>query len=158
MELRTSFTRNHLYLMCLDDDSVHFFESSMGIHCLPLSGLNISSHEQIWVLRVRVVSCLVEAGHDVIMSDADALWLADPMNDFSLPGVIDSSIVASRGKKPKEVGKVWGATMCMGFILFRATANRTAMGKFVTVMNALVFELEDDQIAVCMEIFWQPLS
>ncbi|CAM9348402.1 unnamed protein product [Ectocarpus sp. 12 AP-2014] len=90
----------------------------------------------------------VEAGHDVIMSDADALWLADPMEDFSLPGVVDSSIVASRGRFPTDVGQVWGATMCMGFIFFRATASRVAMREFVTVMNALVLERKDDQIAV----------
>lgn len=99
----------------------------------------------------------MEAGHDVIVSDADALWLADPMKDFSLPGVIDSSIVASRGKFPSEVGLVWGATMCMGFILFRTTASRAAMREFVAVMNALVLEKRDDQIAVCMEIVWRIL-
>ncbi|CAN0406316.1 unnamed protein product [Ectocarpus sp. 12 AP-2014] len=155
MELKTSFTRNHLYLLCLDDDSVRFFESSMGIRCLPLSGLNISFHGDIWVLRVRVLSCLAEAGYDVIMSDADALWLADPMKDFSLPGVIDSSIVASRGKYPTAVGNLWGSTMCMGFILFRATANRAAMGEFVAAMNTLVLKRKDDQIAVCMELLWR---
>ncbi|CAM9426367.1 unnamed protein product [Ectocarpus sp. 12 AP-2014] len=148
MELKTSFTRNDLYLLCLDDHSIHFFESSMGIRCVPLSGFKASSHAEIWVLRVRVLNCLVEAGHDVIMSDADALWLADPMKHFSLPGVIDSSIVASRGSYPRELGDVWGATMCMGFILFRATARRSAMMKFVTAMDALMLEMKDDQMAV----------
>ncbi|CAM9918971.1 unnamed protein product [Ectocarpus sp. 6 AP-2014] len=103
-----------------------------------------------WVPRRSgpVVVMQVEAGHDVIMSDADAVWLADPMKDFSLPGVIDSSIVASRGKFPAEVYHVWGSTMCMGFIFFRTTASRLAMRKFVTAMNGLVLERKDDQIAV----------
>lgn len=95
----------------------------------------------------------VEAGHDVIMSDSDALWLADPMKDFSLPVVIDSNIVASRGNFPSQIANQWGATMCMGFIFFRATASRAAMGEFVTVMNALVLKRRDDQLAVCMEMF-----
>ncbi|CAM9760594.1 unnamed protein product [Ectocarpus sp. 12 AP-2014] len=150
MERKTSFTRNHLYLLCLDDDSRHFIESSMGIRCLPLSAFNISQNRQIWILRVRVVSCLVRAGYDVIMSDADALWLADPMKDFSLPGVVDSSIVAARGMYPFDLAKAWGVTICMGFVLFRGTASRTAMGKFLSVMNALVLESMDDQIAVNM--------
>lgn len=92
------------------------------------------------------------------MSDADALWVGDPMKDFSLPGVNDSNIVASRGAFPTDVRQEWGATICMGFVLFRATANRAAMRDFVTVMKAgLVVNLKDDQMAVRMKFFWRSL-
>ncbi|CAB1118974.1 unnamed protein product [Ectocarpus sp. CCAP 1310/34] len=147
MELNSALTRDHLYLMCMDNVSVHFFESSMNIRCIPLTAFDFPSHAEIWVLRARVVSCLVEAGQDVIMSDADALWLDDPFKDFNLPRVIDSSVVASRGKFPKPLGLEWGATMCMGFVLFRATGRRV-VGEFLEVMDALVHKNKDDQISV----------
>ncbi|CAN0483397.1 unnamed protein product [Ectocarpus sp. 12 AP-2014] len=131
---------------------------NVSLELLPTEPLPVISPDAVcadwvaWVppqLRPAVVM-QAEAGYDVIMSDADALWLADPMKDFSLPGVIDSSIVASRGKYPTSVGNLWGSTMCMGFILFRATANRAAMGEFVAAMNTLVLKRKDDQIAVNM--------
>ncbi|CBJ32319.1 Acetyltransferase (isoleucine patch superfamily protein) [Ectocarpus siliculosus] len=129
---------------------------NVSFNLLPLEPLPVISPEAVcadwaaWVppMSGPTVVMQVEAGHDVIMSDADALWLADPMKDFSLPGVVGSSIVASRGSVPTDVGHVWGATICMGFILFRTTASRVAMREFVTVMNALVLEEKDDQIAV----------
>eukprot|EP00903_Cladosiphon_okamuranus_P020683 g18992.t1 len=81
------------------------------------------------------------------MSDADALWLADPLQDFTSPPVVNSSIVASRGSFPEYLGERWGSTICMGFILFRTSANG-AMRKFWTLMKQLVVECGDDQRAV----------
>ena len=59
MELNSALTRQHLYLMCLDGESFEFFTASMGIRCLPLSRLHLSSTGELWGLRVHVVSCLV---------------------------------------------------------------------------------------------------
>lgn len=113
--------------------------------------------------RVRVVSCLLKAGRvDVIMSDADALWLGDPAQElfggtFSVvPGgdgggedggdcIRDSDVVASRGTYPYDLGEAWGSTICMGFILLRAK-NTAAMKGFLDVMEGLVLETQDDQV------------
>lgn len=81
------------------------------------------------------------------MSDADALWLADPMQDFAAPPMVNSSIVASRGSFPEKLHKQWGSTICMGFILFRTTANG-AMSEFLDKLEQLVIEHGDDQVAV----------
>ena len=89
----------------------------------------------------------VKAGQDVIMSDADALWLRDPTDYFSLPGVIESNIVASRGSFPRIKDKRWGATMCMGFILFRSQA-RYPMSKFLTLMEERNDISGDDQKSI----------
>ena len=78
MELNSAFTRQHLFLMCLDDASVNIF-SSLGIRCVPVGTLRFQSHKDVWKARVRVLSCLVTEGYNVIMSDSDALWLRDPM-------------------------------------------------------------------------------
>eukprot|EP00903_Cladosiphon_okamuranus_P018134 g16688.t1 len=148
MESNSAFTRQDLYLMCADEESLHYFESTMGIRCISLAGHNVRSHADIWTLRVRVLSCLVEWGQDVIMSDVDALWLADPMNDFAAPPLANSSIVASRGSFPKYLGGLWGSTICMGFVLFRTTGNGVMMRDFLAEMRQMVAEDGDDQVAV----------
>ncbi|CAN0172622.1 unnamed protein product [Scytosiphon promiscuus] len=79
MERNSAFNRHNLYLMCMDDTSKSFFEEQMGFRCVPISALSLPNHRQIWKLRVHVLSCLVRVGRvDVIISDADALWVNDP--------------------------------------------------------------------------------
>lgn len=148
MEMNSVFTRHDLYLMCADEESLQYFDSTMGIRCISLAGFDdMGSHDNIWKLRVRVLSCLVEWGQDVIMSDADALWLGDPMQDFAAPPAANSSIVASRGSYPRKLGDQWGSTICMGFILFRTGGNGD-MREFLEKIQQLVLENGDDQVAV----------
>lgn len=144
MELNSAFTRQNMYLTCLDSASVEMF-ASLGIRCVPLGALQMSSEHDIWRTRVRVVSCLVVAGYDVVMSDADALWLSDPMEYMNLPAHRNSSVIASRGNFPHNLERLWGTTICMGFILFRATG--AAMQIFQDRMERLVLMTGDDQIS-----------
>ncbi|CAN0194165.1 unnamed protein product [Scytosiphon promiscuus] len=182
MEMNSSLDRHNLFLMCLDHASETFFEERMGIRCVPISALHLRAHKHIWRLRVHVLSCLVRVGRvDVIMSDADALWIKDPINElFHTRGsgsdedgssrggdhngrmlsavhqfggsggwldVRDSDVVASRGSYPRNLGKEWGSTMCMGFILLRAR-NVVGMATFLRVVEDLVMETGDDQVSV----------
>ena len=143
MELNSVFTRHNMYLMCMDNASVEIF-ASLGIRCVPLSALQFNNIHDVWKTRVRALSCLVMEGYDVIMSDADALWLRDPMEYFDLPSVRSSSIVASRGSLPFSLSKKWGATLCLGFILFRASGP--IMDEIQRSMQHLVSTIADDQI------------
>eukprot|EP00903_Cladosiphon_okamuranus_P010993 g10382.t1 len=163
MERNSALTRHHLFMMCTDDESVAFFETSMGIRCVPIYPRHPLTHQEIWKLRLRVVSCLLEAGRvNVIMSDADALWLGDPVQDLfggaTSPSLLngggdrdhrirESDVVASRGTYPFHLGEAWGSTICMGFILFRAD-NTLAMKAFFDVMEDLVLETQDDQVSI----------
>lgn len=145
MELNSVFTRHNMYLMCMDNASVDIF-ASLGIRCVPLSALPFNSIHDVWKTRVRALSCLVVEGYDVIMSDADALWLRDPMEYFDLPSVRSSSMVASRGSLPFSLSNRWGATLCLGFILFRAAGP--IMDKIQRYIQHFVSRIADDQIAV----------
>lgn len=145
MEINSAFTRQHLFLICLDDASADIFES-LGIRCVPGQSLRSHSHHSMWKIRVRALSCLVTDGYSVIMSDSDALWLRDPMEYIGWPAVNGSSVFASRGSFPRSLGKKWGSTICMGFIMFFATG--AGMNTFQNAMEHLVLETGDDQIAV----------
>ena len=144
MELNSVFTRHHLYLMCMDNASVQTF-ASLGIRCVPLDLLPFDSIHDVWKTRIRALSCLVMEGYNVIMSDADALWLGDPMTYFSLPAVRNSSVVSSRGNMPWRLSKKWGVALCLGFILFRATGP--GMDMLQMSMEEIVLDRGDDQVA-----------
>lgn len=97
---------------------------------------------------------------NVIISDADALWLGDPVPELfsdaygkplvSASGagrieILQSDVVASRGSFPFTLGKKWGSTMCMGFILFR-DKNAAAMKEFLHLLESIVLVTRDDQV------------
>ncbi|CAM9532572.1 unnamed protein product, partial [Ectocarpus fasciculatus] len=161
MELHSTFSRENLYLVCLDEESVTIFKG-LGIRCVRYGcmGCPVTRHD-IWVLRVEVTICLLNAGQDVLMSDADAIWLRDPTDDFASDEHRDSNIVASRAVMPLPLAHKWGATVCMGFAFFRAGGS--AMQAFMTVMEEIANELGDDQRAVNealnqLDVIWNPTS
>ncbi|CAM9181303.1 unnamed protein product [Ectocarpus sp. 4 AP-2014] len=161
MELHSTFSRENMYLICLDEKSVEIF-GALGIRCVRFGcmGCPVSRHH-VWALRIEVSVCLLKAGIDVLMSDADAVWLHDPMDDFDSDEYRDSSIVASRGAMPVPLFRTWGATICMGFVLFRAGNN--AIYKFMEVVREFTEELENDQQAVNLalhklDVVWVPTS
>ncbi|CAN0442308.1 unnamed protein product, partial [Ectocarpus fasciculatus] len=77
MEQHSSLTRDNLYLICLDEASVKGIESALGIRCVLLQR-DRWPRGDIWELRVRAARCLLLAGYNVVVSDADAVWLNDP--------------------------------------------------------------------------------
>lgn len=146
MERNSLFTRENLYIVCLDEESSIFLESMMGIRCAMSHYVTDVDRNNVWTVRVHVASCLILSGHDVLLSDADAIWLKDPMKDIKRLGAHDSDIVASRGIFPNNLSRVWGATLCFGFILFRSGGD--AMSSFLQTVTKLVDVLHDDQAAV----------
>ncbi|CAN0231741.1 unnamed protein product, partial [Ectocarpus fasciculatus] len=74
----------------------------------------------IWELRVRAARCLLLAGYNVVVSDADAVWLNDPFKDMDRLGIGSSNIVAQRDLMPRDISEYWGVTLCFGFAFFRA--------------------------------------
>ncbi|CAM9541445.1 unnamed protein product [Scytosiphon promiscuus] len=174
MERNSSFNRHNLYLMCIDEASRSFFDKQMGIRCVPVGALHVSGPHDIWKLRVRVLSCLIQIGRvDVIVSDADALWLNDPTQELlygrrsgsdgvagdggrrsdydagegAMGDIRGGDVVASRGNFPEDLQEAWGTTMCMGFIFFRAK-NIEGMTTFLRVVEHLVMENGNDQRSI----------
>lgn len=161
MELHSTFSRGNLYLVCLDTKSVSYFEA-LGIPCVRYDCMDCKlTRPKIWVLRFEVAKCLLNSGHDVLMSDADAVWIHDPVDDFASHEYRDSNIVGSRGTRPQALSDKWGSSICMGFALFRAGGN--AMQVFLTVMGEFAKRLGDDQNAVNealneLGVIWDPTS
>lgn len=78
-----------------------------------------SAFSHIWLLRLVVVRLLNHWGIDVAMFDIDAVVLKDPLNLFQqFPR---SDIVGQQGVYPFDLHRQWGATLCMGVVLFRSS-------------------------------------
>lgn len=145
MERNSGFTRENLYLMCLDREAFEALRG-FGIRCVPVNDMRDYALHDLWRLRLRVLRCLLAKGHDVIMSDSDALWLHDPVRAMQdIEGVNSSSIVASKGGYPFALAEAWGSTICMGFVLFRAAPDE-GMRVFQREVELVVSESGDDQV------------
>ena len=149
-------------LVCLDAES-HVFYQQVGVPsvrlpepsaCADISAADASvtriSEQQrevrlsiVWLRRIMIVSRLLNAGIDVVLSDVDAVWVSNALSfleggsrEIRSP-VLNSSygksnersdgdsgelplIVASRGQWPQGCAQKWGATLCMGWIALKA--------------------------------------
>lgn len=151
MELHSSLTRDHLYIICLDQASAAGVESTLGISCVQLEREDGWGRGEIWTLRVKVNRCLLLAGVNVIVSDADAVWLNDPIEDMNRLGVGSSNIVAQRDLRPRNLAEVWGVTLCFGFIFVRA--GGTTMPRLLDSITKISSKNHDDQKALNLALF-----
>ena len=118
--------QSSLYFMCVDKQA----ESGMrrvGLEChsfaqhgnsasqLPLTANNAN---KLWLMRARLTKTLLDQGLDVLLSDADALWLQNPFDELERHPTSD--LIASRGRFPEDVSRVYGATICMGFVYIKS--------------------------------------
>jgi hypothetical protein len=110
-------------VLCLDAKSNDYLKSHGGNSRVldEFSGDWISGCKNS-MKRIVIFKKLLEEGYDVIHSDADALWLKDPIPD--LVEANNQDIIASTVRHhhawPPEVRKVFGFTCCMGWIFFRS--------------------------------------
>ena len=113
---------------------------------------------QLWAVRVLEAEKLLAAGHGAIFFDADAIWQTDVVTLLTAMSTEATEtntatpppdVVASRGRFPHNIEKVWGATVCMGLIYFAPTPGAAAllraMRHYIDPDPAVPF---DDQIAI----------
>lgn len=132
----------NIYLLCLDLESVIAVETLYGIRCVEVN--NVTGRKGIWKIRVHALTCIVQSGKDVIISDLDAVWLRDPLQAL---GQTNGDILLQRGNWPKRMqDPVTGMTMCMGFGLFRA--GSPTISSFMEAHLRLAWLHNDDQIGL----------
>jgi hypothetical protein len=92
------------------------------------------SEKGFWLSRAFIWSFLVDHGTAFIHSDVDAVWLRNPIPDYSNPGC---DLMMSQGvAHPVDVHEKWGFVLCTGFfwawpapatrLLFKALVNPTS--------------------------------
>jgi len=99
----------------------------------------------LWKLRINVFRILLDQGLDFIHSDADAVWLRNPIPEFIAP-YPDTDLLISQGTIwPPEVHRSWGFVLCCGLFAMRSTP---AMQSLLATLSQHVETTGDDQVSL----------
>lgn len=131
----------NVLLVTLDAESERAFERT-DIERL-FRPLLTEKLEDLWIHRIRVLAGLLADGHDIVHSDADAVWLSNPLGDLLSP---DYDLVFSQGTIwPPDVHERRGLVLCCGLFSVRASARTLSL--FDELARRVTIE-RDDQIAI----------
>lgn len=130
--------RDRLLLVTLDDEAAELFASVATLHRPFIGGLG-----GLWAHRTRVIAELVADGCDVLHSDADAVWLRNPLSEH-FNGEEDLSFSQGTIWPPDSLAAK-GFVVCCGLFLMRATHRARAL---LPDWLALATSFGDDQIAM----------
>ncbi|MCC5972390.1 MAG: hypothetical protein JJU15_20855 [Pararhodobacter sp.] len=128
-------------IVSLDDSTRDAFPVNRVLHRpLPPGARGLGA---LWSHRIEVLREFLSAGEGVIHSDADAVWLRDPLPDIEACAV---PIVFSQGTVwPKDVHSQHGLVLCCGFFYLSPVPQVQA---FLDAVAGRVEIDRDDQVAV----------
>ncbi|RYH18974.1 hypothetical protein EON65_26650 [archaeon] len=121
---------NNLELVCMDPYVDKLFNSTMQ-HCSKeYSSIvydrknstdynTVSKSSMVWMKRLEIINIMLNNGIHLILSDTDAFWLSNPYPDLNRH-LANSHVIASRGWYPWFLSRLWGSTLCMGFVYIKA--------------------------------------
>ena len=76
---------------------------------------------KVWYERSFIVWQLLQLGYNVVQSDGDALWLQNPLYEFS-ELIKTSDVIFSRGNaRAGDRGR--GTGVCMGLVMYKSSAG-----------------------------------
>jgi len=78
--------------------------------------------DNLWIHRVDVIKEILDLGFDLIHSDADAVWLQDPLEEYIYNKPQD--MIFSQGTVwPPDVHEIWKFVLCCGFYFVRSNSS-----------------------------------
>jgi hypothetical protein len=89
-------------------------ESAFDSAFVALDGFSAKGLSMI-TLKFPITQFLLRCGYDVIFSDADAVWLQDPMPYMRGADLAFQRVVYH----PPSISSLWGFAACTGFVFFR---------------------------------------
>jgi len=138
------------YLIISLDEELHLHLQKLNIDSLfhPCE-LNLG---KLWIHRINVILELMEKGYDILHSDADAIWLKDPLPYLN---TLSQDMIFSQGTIwPPDVQEKWGFVLCCGFFLLRSNPQTIS---FVKELAKRVREDKDDQVSCNRLLLKEPV-
>lgn len=128
------------YIIIALDEELHTYLKAKNIPTLlRLCELDL---EKLWIHRVEVLLELLEEGYNVIHSDADAVWLKDPLPYLEK---LPQDMIFSQGTIwPPDVQEEWGFVLCCGFFMLRS--NKKTLRFMHDLLNRVKKD-KDDQVS-----------
>jgi chondroitin 4-sulfotransferase 11 len=104
----------------------------------------VANLQALWHLRLLVFQRIIEKGIELVHSDADALWIRNPLPVLAS---LRHDFIASVGLgHPQAITKEWGFAICMGFFILRSTpAAKQLLRRLLHLMEE---KHPDDQTAL----------
>lgn len=133
-------------VICLDQKLYdHFRKKSIPVLLRPCD-LNL---EKLWIHRIKVIHELLEKGYNIIHTDADAVWMKDPIPYLNN---INADLVFSQGTYwPRDIHEKWGFVLCCGFFFIK---NKNDTRLFIQKLFERVKKDKDDQIS-CNRLLYE---
>jgi hypothetical protein len=100
---------------------------------------------ELWVKRIAVFRELLATGQEFIHSDADAIWLRNPLQEGSARDRGEDLLFSQGTIWPPDVHERWGFVLCCGWFWARPTP---VVGAFFKALESEVQKTGDDQICV----------
>lgn len=131
------------------------------INLNPGKDIRNASHflQKLWVTRLRIMRRIMStfSNCNVLYTDADAIWIKDPVQLFNDPQHLSSNIVASRGTFPPQcalakelhndpINHLDTVTICFGFTYFRNSPDVQQLAQ--NLENVVGKYDDDDQEAI----------
>lgn len=108
----------------------------------------------LWLQRVLLFKQIINLGFNFIHSDADAVWLRNPIDSFF--SSTDCDMIFSQGTIwPRDIYYKWGFVLCCGLFYIKASKK---MGAFLSKVVDDVKTSKDDQISFNRVIYHSKIS
>lgn len=106
--------------------------------------INIESElGALWIKRVEIIMDILEAGYHVVHSDADAVWLKNPVQQYFTHSPYD--MIFSQGTYwPPDVHEKWGFVLCCGLFYIKSCEQTLWV---LRAIHESTLKTRDDQIA-----------
>jgi hypothetical protein len=135
----------HALVITLDDETQDTIDFCDTLHRpIEVEGQNFSG---LWQHRLDVLDELLQSYGEIIHSDADAVWLRNPLPMISN---LNANIVFTQGTVwPYDVHALYGVVLCCGLFYLN---NCQQTRQFVKQIRERVLNDKDDQISVNREV------
>lgn len=122
----------------------HLTNHEITTFLLPFDNDNkLDNLSNLWVFRMSILTIILNK-FNIIHSDADAIWLKDPIPQYFLNTPFD--FVCSQGTiHPFDIYQRWGFVMCCG--LFYVKSNQKTIDLFKNIYEKVIDD-KDDQVAL----------
>lgn len=135
----------HALVITLDDETRDAIDFCDTLH-RPIE-VEEQNFGGLWQHRLEVLNDLLQLHDEIIHSDADAVWLRNPLPMISS---LNANIVFTQGTVwPHDVHALYGVVLCCGLFYLN---NSPQAKQFVAQIKERVINDKDDQVSVNREV------
>ncbi len=131
------------YIIIAFDTRLHDYLNNHGYQNILLE--DVDNLNKLWQIRIHLFRFLVDNNIDFIHSDADAIWLRNPIPEYYEPFKSMDLLISQGTIWPEIVLKDWGFVLCCGFFIMKSSASTK---RLLERLEKHVEQTGDDQLSL----------